>query len=559
MTPPARFLPSLLRARNLGPWSLVAALMLAPAAFAEPAAITHVARNGDNLYDLSLKYLDDPLLWPALGKVNGISNPYRLPIGFPVEIPLELLRSKAGGANVVHISGTVTRSREGQTGSALALGERVVDGDIIETAHNGFVTLKLADGSHVRVAGDSVVQMQQLKYVVRRKRSDTVIEMERGRVESTVAPQAGGNRFRIRSPLMAAGVRGTHFGVTVTETGAVTSDVQEGSVQVSALTSASSVRVGAGQGTVAVTSSRVAQPSRLLPAPNTTAIPPLHQKPLLDLTVPAIPGAHAYRVYVARDQAMLQVVANVTTDRPRVRIPDLEDGQYFVSMRAITEAGIEGQAALRQLELDARPLPPMTLAPEHGAEQAEGDVVLRWTRQADVTGYELELARDEKFTQTLIERKALSISETAVSDLASGTYYWRVRAVVQDAAGATDRGPFGDPRRFAVRKSLAVTPSQEGENLRLRWEGEPGQHFLLQVSDEPAFASPVVELRTREREANLGALPGGEYYLRVQITDPDGYVRPFSPPQQFRAQSFMRTNDGELVRTVDGAPLERGG
>src|SRR5690606_27245436 len=116
-----------------------------------------------------------------------------------------------------------------------------------------------------RIAGDSIARMEQLKYVVRRKRSDTVIDMERGRVESSVARQAGRSRFRIQSPLMAAGVRGTHFGVSVTPDGTVTSDVLEGAVQVAALASAVSVRVNAGHGTVASSASKVATPSRLLP------------------------------------------------------------------------------------------------------------------------------------------------------------------------------------------------------------------------------------------------------------------------------------------------------
>src|SRR5690606_28153887 len=157
--------------------------------------------------------------------------PYRVPVGSRMEIPLELLRRKAGGATVVHVTGTVTRARPGQAAEALAMSERVVDGDTIETAPDGFVTLELARGSHVRIVGDSTVHMQRLRYVVRRKRADTLIEMDKGRVESSVPRRAGGgNRFRIQAPLMAAGVRGTHFGVTVTASGAVTSDVLEGVV-----------------------------------------------------------------------------------------------------------------------------------------------------------------------------------------------------------------------------------------------------------------------------------------------------------------------------------------
>lgn len=538
--------------------SLALTLTLFPTALPAEPVVEHIVRDGQTLSALALEYLDDPTLWPELGAANDLRNPHLLPIGLNIGIPLELLRKKAGGATVMHVSGTVTRSRPGQAAAPLRLDERVVDGDIIETGANGFVTLQLADGSHVRITGNSIAHMQKLKYVVRRQRSDTDIEMQRGRVESTVAPQAGGNRFRIRSPLMAAGVRGTHFGVSITDQATVTSDVLEGSVQLSSTASRTSLRLDAGHGTVAASASQLARPTRLLEAPDLSSIPELHQQPLLDLAFPAVQGASEYRLYVALDAAMHRVVANTTATTPRMRIPDLPDGNYYISLRAIDAAGIDGKPATRRIELDARPLPPLTLSPVHHAEQALGDVTLRWTELPEAIGYGVELARDEQFHAAVFEPRLVQGTETNAAELPSGSYFWRVRTIARDADGAFDYGPYSDARRFSVRRALPVRPVQAGDQLHLRWEGEPGQRFFLEVSDEPAFAAPVVQLHTDAREADLSSLPGGDYYLRVQVTDSDGYVRPFSPTQQFRAKSFLRTDHEDLVRLQDGSPLERG-
>lgn len=547
--------------RAAGRWLVCGsvALLLSGVAVAMETAVTHIVQEGDTLFDLSEHYLDDPLLWPELGRANGLTDPYRVPLGTRMEIPLELLRRKAGGATVVHVSGTVTRARAEHAAEPLIMSERVVDGDTIETAPDGFVTLELADGSHVRIIGDSVVHMQRLRYVVRRKRSDTLIEMDKGRVESSVPrPASRGSRFRIQSPLMAAGVRGTHFGVTVTGSGAVTSDVLEGSVAAVPRAGGDTVVLRAGHGTVATASHRVAAPSRLLSAPDLDPVPALHQRPLLDLAFPAVAGAHGYRVYVARDLADLEVVANDLVAQPRARFPDLPDGRYFLSVRAVDASGIEGRPARRKIELDARPLPPMTVAPEHTAQLGEGDVQLRWAMQPEIAFYEFELASDAEFLQSILASGPVTESGTQVHALASGTYYWRVRAVQRLADGSLDRGPFGDPRQFGVRRDIALAPSQDAEHLRVRWEGEPGQRFRLQVATSAAFTELVADQELAEREADLGELPGGEYYLRVQVTDADGYVRPYTDPQVFRVRGLVRTDTSGLLRDSANMPVERG-
>ena len=49
---------------------------------------THAVQKGDTLWDLSGDYLNDPLLWPKIWKINpGIANPHRIMPGQVINIP----------------------------------------------------------------------------------------------------------------------------------------------------------------------------------------------------------------------------------------------------------------------------------------------------------------------------------------------------------------------------------------------------------------------------------------------------------------------------------------
>lgn len=133
----------------------------------------------------------------------------------------------------------------------------------------------MADGSVVRVAGDSELRLERLKYSLTKKRADTSLALDKGRVESRVPPQRpSGSRFQIDTPLMAAGVRGTEFGVSMRDGSAATSDVLEGEVELRVLRSGAAARVGAGTGGAVAANAQAATLAPLLAAPDLTGVSP---------------------------------------------------------------------------------------------------------------------------------------------------------------------------------------------------------------------------------------------------------------------------------------------
>ncbi len=523
------------------------------------APLEHKVRQGDNLYTLAEAYLDDPLTWPALAQANGNPNPLRLRPGSILLIPEALLRKKPGGARVVHVSGTVTYQIRQGAPAPVELGMRLIDGDSVRTERNGFVTLEMADGSIVRVSGSSELRLERLKYTLVRKQADTRLELERGRVESRVVPQGSGrSRFQVDTPTMAAGVRGTEFGVTVNDRGQVSSDVLSGRVEVRALKSNKTELVTGGYGGALVDNESSIALAPLLQAPDLASAPTLQERPLIDLSFPALTGAAAYRAYIAPQTAPDLVAANQVASTPRLRFDGLDDGNYVVVVRAIDEQGIEGRPASHALRLKARPEPPVTMRPEHKGEISSGQLVLQWAQLENAAAYRLQLARDEAFTDLLAVPASLQAATFTVDDLRSGQYYWRVGTVVPGKDGQADNGPFGDPREFSVRRPVAtqVDVEQNDNAVRLRWDGEEGQRYAVQIGRDMQFANLLEQFETTEPQVVLPTLEAGNYYLRIQASDADGFKRAFSQPQRFHVQQFLRSSGGHAVRTNDGQEIQ---
>jgi len=55
--------------------------------------------------------------------------------------------------------------------------------------------------------------------------------------------------------------------------------------------------------------------------------------------------------------------------------------------------------------------------------------------------------------------------------------------------------------------------------------------LLFQLSDDAAFGRVLVEQHLDEPRVTVPRPAGGTYYMRVQATDADGFVGPFSRTQ----------------------------
>jgi hypothetical protein len=93
-------------------------------------------------------------------------------------------------------------------------GGSVQEGDVIRTSDNGHVHIRFIDGARVSVRPNSVFRIHEFKYSPSDPAASVVrLSLDSGEARSIsgAAAQAAKERFRLNTPLVAIGVKGTDF------------------------------------------------------------------------------------------------------------------------------------------------------------------------------------------------------------------------------------------------------------------------------------------------------------------------------------------------------------
>jgi hypothetical protein len=93
-------------------------------------------------------------------------------------------------------------------------GGSIQEGDVIRTSENGHVHIKFIDGARVSVRPNSVFRIHEFKYTPSNPAASVVrLSLDAGEARSIsgAAAQAAKERFRLNTPLVAIGVKGTDF------------------------------------------------------------------------------------------------------------------------------------------------------------------------------------------------------------------------------------------------------------------------------------------------------------------------------------------------------------
>lgn len=545
---------------------LWAAAMLG-GAYASPQDIEHLVQPGDTLEALSVHYLDSARMWPRLQAYNHVANPRRLRPGSVLRIPSLLL--PAGSAEVDFVQGQAnTTALTGSSAAPLQAGQALREGASIQVAPDSFVTVRLADGTLIRVQADTDLQLQQLRRRGRAGDAQSVLELRRGSVESAVPPSRdGARRFQVRTPKATTSVRGTRFVVALGADERLLAAVTEGSLAVVPRHSGSSnaaTLLDAGQGVVVAADGQMGISRTLLPAPELSGLPDsLHDADFLNLTLMPVAAAVAYQVQVARDADFIQTVRSGIFGTPQVRLPALDDGSYHLQVRALDEVGLPGRVAQRSITIKAHPVAPLYQAPVPGGTVSRTRGELLCTPVAGVARYRIQVAADAGFAAPLIDETHAQQCTARVAQLAPGSYYWRAASVRELPGGASDQGPYAPGQAFTVANNPGAPSAADlqsngdGAALQLRWPGEPGQSFRLQLAATEDFAAPLVDERLSEPTWTAAGLAPGAYFVRIQTRDPSGLESDFSTPRLLRVRAAVQTQSGEPVTSSDGQPLSR--
>ena len=494
---------------------------------------------GDTLIGIAAAQMARPADWRRLQRLNRVAQPRRLQPGRVLQIPLSWMAQAATVAEVAFVHGPVERLQPGAPVATdsrwLRMGATLAAKDVIRTGAGATLTLRLPDGSRLLVAPDSEVEVVHLLSLGRPALPAVRLNLNQGSTEIHVAPAATGRSFEMQTPALNLGVRGTDFRAQVDAGGLATRlEVLQG--RVTALSSAGTVPVDAGLGTLARIGQAMTPLLPLAAAPLLSAVPRRLERVPLHFSWPVVTGAQGYRAQVLLATSADHLLLDGRFTEPRAKWADLPDGHYTLRVRTVDPQGLEGHDAVASFELKARPEPPLVSMPSASGTVVGELAAFSWARVPAAVRYRLQVSATSDFAQPVFDSATLTQTQHDLS-LAPGVYHWRVASIAQASDGSDDPGPFGDGQDFSLRAvpaSPALEPAQAGpKGLELRWKApQAGQRVRFQVATDSAFDQIVQDQTTTESSVLITDPSPGLYYVRARTIDADGFEGPFGMPQQ---------------------------
>ena len=487
---------------------------------------------GDNLWDLADEYLIDISYWQRLRKLNKIDDPFHIPPGTQIRMPVSWIHKLPIIARVNNIQGQaeLLEAHNGKT-TALRPGSFVFMGESIQTKPNSSLILEFVDGSTLLLQPDSRLELNYLSIFGKTGMVDTQIHLNQGRLETKVEKKKGpASRFEITTPAGVTSVRGTDYRVSAeTLSKQSRTEVLEGGVNVSS--AGKTELIDRGYGTISSLNEPPIRPIPLLEAVETQSIPKVFDRIPIQFTLPSDSKIKGYRLQIAKNSTFDSVLFDRKYESNQIRGPELPDGDYFSHIRAIDEHGLEGKNTALLFKINAKPEAPFLQEPKPDAGLVEETPAFVWARQATIQAYHFQLARDKAFSDLVVDSPNLSDNHlNSGYQLELKQYFWRV-ACISPIEG---QGPYSDAQTFKRLKPApqAEAPSISDKSIVLRWPADlPGVNYHFQMAEDESFTKPLIDKQTAVPTLEIERPAGGEYFIRVSTAYPDGFVGPFGKPQ----------------------------
>lgn len=502
--------------------SLLATLLMAAFALSVQAADwLYLTSPGDTLSQIGQTYLKNMRDWPRIQSANGVPIPEHLPANTRIKIPVELLKVTPAPVTVTAVTGNVRYKSGDGPFQKLEAGAQLNGGESVQSGPRSSAAYRFADGTVLTQQAFSKLSFGRLAAYGKTGMVSTELSLDGGRLEARAGKQlapAGG--FKVRTPVAVAGLRGTDFRLNVSEDGkSLRNEVMEGVVAVAA--EGREVSVAGGFGTVAEAGKPPEAPRRLLAAPGAVGLSTLIERLPLSFVWQPVAGASAYRAQVARDAAFTEVLLDdVSKEASATWQDDLPDGAYWLRVRAIDSAGLEGANRDHAFELDARPLPPAPLSPTLGERLYRNAVEFSWAAAAEAHGYVLQIAPTPEFATGLIERRLAAVTRHGET-LPEGDWHWRAASL--DEAGKPH--VWSPHRAFRVQplpNPPAAHARADAGQAQFVWsEAKGAARYGLELGASADLSAPLAQ---REAAATTVAVPlkSGKYFWRVRGIESDG-------------------------------------
>lgn len=385
------------------------------------------------------KYLSRRAHIPALAKYNQHPLTKKLQPGQVIHIPVEMLRKIPTNTQVLLVFGDVVVSNISTTTPRKVIkGDLLAQGDALQTGKNSLAKLLFADGSNLDIQPNSNLSIQASYQYAGKESYVTHLKLVKGRTEVAANPEHTiGNSLKIETPSAVAAVRGTQFRVGADGDIAL-QETLDGQVAFSAAENGvvQEILIAKGYGSVAEKGKAPSPPVLLPEAPDVSKLAKLSERNPVELDLPLAQGVTAVVSQLALDAGFTQILQEQISQTGKLSFADLADGQYYLKVRAQDQHGLQGVDATHAFSVKVRlPEPPTPvfelIEPSDGAVIPLAPTVFVWTRDAEASRYEVQIARDANFVDTLYQLEATEHQLSFKHSFGQGEYYWRVVAILE--------------------------------------------------------------------------------------------------------------------------------
>ncbi len=449
-----------------------------------------------------------------LATYNNISDIRTIKAGDAIRIPVHWLKRQPEPAIVMAVTGQA-QVRVKSSGYRVPLQAQTLIrvGDEI-TTQNGSTTVRLADGSMLRIEENSHLVFNRLTQFGRTGMVDTGLRLERGEVSAEVEPLSeGGSRFEIHTPSTVAAVRGTSFALQ-SAPGMTRLQVTEGVVAFGPRGKTRSIPAGYSATVNTMTRSPV-EIRRLPPVPETAQLPDSIQR--LPIKLGWVPnGAPRHQLDIF-DVATGHRVARSQTSDPEFDLDYLNNGRYEIQVAALSSRGVAGMPSSQIVDIELQALAATNLSPGPAANVDDDMPEFSWQYRGENEVGRIELAENDTFSE-LVATSEWAPDESALPSrpLSPGQYYWRV---VTEAGG--NSVAISEPQILIVNGTLPpvniININYIDSQVRIFWQQvNTASDYLLQLSEDPNFEKIVKEANVNDTTAALRLIPGRRYFVRLK-------------------------------------------
>lgn len=485
--------------------TLIVLLMLQLSFTAQAKDWVYVVVEGDNIWNISKRFLNDINHFKEIQKLNNIPVAKQLKPGTLLRVPLEWIKNHVAKVSVKSIYGQSTKISEGQT--------TIVDsqtiftlGDELRVSNNATITLVFADKTEVTLSNGVLINFDHLSQYGETGMVDTRVRLQEGKLEVRAQKQNGvGSRLDIQTASAVTSVRGTIFRVGIDRTNLNTPNVSvvevlEGEVAVSA--GDKSVAVKQGFGLKIEKGKELKQPAKLLTAPKVTSMTKLVEQANESIVWQDVDLAQSYKVQIASDKNFSDIQWQQEQKQTSILLPNLTDGRYYLRISAISDKGVEGLTNPISFHININPIAPK-LTPVKMMYMSSPKA-LTWQSVSKADEYIIQIAKDKAFSKLVVDKQIKETRFTLISPLPLGNYYWRVASL--QGTDFLDKGPYSLVESFDY--STKLTPpklrlSSRDNNIEVTWNVLPSnQHIELQTAPTADFvktSTPSLKSKTSYR------------------------------------------------------------